>query len=424
MTAASVKDNADLDDLMLAMDVVDTLRHQQSLVDHALSADQRDAALTARIREIYQAQGIEVSDDVIANGVKALREERFAYRAPPGGIKTWLAKRYVKRARAYKPLLALLAALGVWWGAHFAFSTLPEQREMTAAMVQYNSQVAELQGETISLNNRLDRVIAQVSEGTSQYARGFRETAEAIKRETRLAVEAAQEIKSKLATQQLLSYQDADDFGEERAHAEANLDNYRTSIASLNQQIATAEHNLRLVHAFETMPRELRDLATAAKEIGAEPAVAALANAASENAIAALKARDIEGAEREKRTLENLIEEVRASYEILIVSQPGEKTGVWRYPEDNNRVRNYYIVVEAVTPQGKRLERAVVSEEDGKTYRVKRWAMRVNEKTFNAIAADKGDDGIVQNKLFGEKPRGYINPTYRMGTTGASIVSW
>ena len=119
---------------MLAMDVVDTLRHQQSLVDHALSADERDAALTERIRKIYLAQGIEVTDEAIANGVKALREERFAYRAPPGGIKTWLAKCYVNRARAYKPVVAVVAAMGVWWGATFAFSTLPAQRALESAM--------------------------------------------------------------------------------------------------------------------------------------------------------------------------------------------------------------------------------------------------------------------------------------------------
>ena len=120
----SASQRADLDDLMLAMDVVDTLRHQQSLVEHALSAEQRDAALTERIRDIYRQQGIAVSDDVIAAGVKALREERFAYREPPGGIKTWLAKCYVQRAKAYKPIAGLLAVLGIWWGANFAFSTL------------------------------------------------------------------------------------------------------------------------------------------------------------------------------------------------------------------------------------------------------------------------------------------------------------
>ena len=74
-----------LDQLMLAMDVVDTLRHQQDLVDQALAEDSRSAALIERIRGIYANQGIEVPDSVIAEGVEALRRDRFVYQPPASG---------------------------------------------------------------------------------------------------------------------------------------------------------------------------------------------------------------------------------------------------------------------------------------------------------------------------------------------------
>jgi hypothetical protein len=51
-----------LDELMLAMDVVDTLRHDQRLVERELLADASDEALIKRLRELYKGQGIEVPD--------------------------------------------------------------------------------------------------------------------------------------------------------------------------------------------------------------------------------------------------------------------------------------------------------------------------------------------------------------------------
>ena len=82
----------DLSEVMLAMDVVDTLRHQESIVERELQSEDREAELIEKLRKIYADQGLEVSDEVIAEGVKAMREERFAYRPPPGGLNTTLAR--------------------------------------------------------------------------------------------------------------------------------------------------------------------------------------------------------------------------------------------------------------------------------------------------------------------------------------------
>ncbi len=73
---------AKLDDLMLAMDVVDTLRHEEALVEKELSQDMRDEALKKRLRQIYESQGLEVTDRILDEGIKALKESRFAYTPP------------------------------------------------------------------------------------------------------------------------------------------------------------------------------------------------------------------------------------------------------------------------------------------------------------------------------------------------------
>jgi len=88
---------APLDDVMLAMDVVDTLRHRSKMVEQELSQDGRDDALKERLRKIYAAQGIEVPDHVIEEGVTALKEDRFVYEPPRSSLQVRLAHLYINR---------------------------------------------------------------------------------------------------------------------------------------------------------------------------------------------------------------------------------------------------------------------------------------------------------------------------------------
>ena len=71
---------------MLAMDVVDTLRHRERLVERELNEDVRDEQLIDRLRALYKSQGIDVPDRILAQGVKALKESRFVYTPPPSSF--------------------------------------------------------------------------------------------------------------------------------------------------------------------------------------------------------------------------------------------------------------------------------------------------------------------------------------------------
>lgn len=97
---------------MLAMDVVDTLRHREQLVLGELDTAARRAALLARLREIYSAQGIEVSEQVLEEGVRALEERRFVYQPPKPSIAVSLARIYVSRGRWLRSALISLLILG------------------------------------------------------------------------------------------------------------------------------------------------------------------------------------------------------------------------------------------------------------------------------------------------------------------------
>jgi hypothetical protein len=298
--AAGAAAKPPLDDVMLAMDVVDTLRRKERLVQRELDSGTREQALKARLRKIYAAQGIEVSDAVLDAGVRALEEDRFVYKPPPKSLGTALAHLYVSRAVWGKWVLGALAGLAL-------------------ALVAWQMLVLAPRA---ALPERLQAMHAEVTE---------------------LAVEAAAD-----------------------ARADALL--------------AAAE-------------RALRD---------------------GDNA-AASEALDELGAMREQ---------LEAEYSIRIVSRPGERSGVWRIPDANLGARNYYLIVEAVGPRGEVLTLPITSEETGETERVRSWGLRVDEAAFEAVAADKRDDGIIQADLVGRKAAGRLQPDYGVATTGAAITDW
>lgn len=115
-----------LDDVMLAMDVVDTLRHRQDLVVRELGGAARESQLIDKLREIYHQQGIEVPDHVLKEGVEALAKSRFVYTSPKDGTGVMLAKLYVGRGKWGKWMTGAVVAL-VMAIVGYNFAYLPFQ---------------------------------------------------------------------------------------------------------------------------------------------------------------------------------------------------------------------------------------------------------------------------------------------------------
>jgi hypothetical protein len=93
-------------------------------------------------------------------------------------------------------------------------------------------------------------------------------------------------------------------------------------------------------------------------------------------------------------------------------------------PQRNPTGRNFYLIVEAVTPDGRTLNLPVTSEEDGRTETVSKWGIRVTEDVFEQIRRDKSDDGIVQRNRLGEKRRGHLEVEYLIPVLGGAITRW
>lgn len=301
----------DLDELMLAMDVVDTLRHQEDVALRELAQEGHDEALKERLRRIYESQGLAVSDRILDDGIKALKESRFTYEPTPPGLPRTLAGLWVRRGAVGKVLGVLVVLIVVWVG----WSTWQRTTAQRAA-----------EAARIELTETLPRRITEAAQA---------------------------------------------------ALKEAKTDDARERVARVQADAASA-----------------------------------------------LSRSDAEAARVALGTLDRLREQLVQTYELRIVSRPGEPSGVYRIPDVNTGARNYYLVVEAVTPDGKLLSLPVRNEESGQTKTVTKWAVRVPRSTYEAVRKDKTDDGILQGNVIAVKPRGSLDPVYSMAVSGGAITEW
>ena len=304
-TRASQK--IELSEVMLAMDVVDTLRHQQSVVERELQSEDREAELITKLRNIYADQGLNVSDEIIAQGVQAMREDRFAYQPPPAGIQTMLAKLYINRGKWAKRIALILVVLAGVWAGYRYFVVMPDVRSQKQ-LVRLTQTIENLRSETLQ----------------------------------------------------------------------------------------------------------------AVVEPGAEKKI----NAIADDGLSAANGGDLAAAEVAHEALQSVHAAVHLAYTIQIVSRPGMPSGVWRYPEANRNARNYYLIVEAISPAGQRLQLPITSEENGSVKKVSEWGLRVDEEVFEQVKRDKAADGIVDHNIVGKKQRGFLTPNYSIETTGAAITQW
>ena len=132
MSTTATAEKAPLDEVMLAMDVVDTLRHRQDLVERELAGEAREKQLIDKLREIYHQQGIDVTDAVLMEGVKALAESRFVYAAPKPSLKVSLARLYVSRRKWGPASIAIALVLVIGLGGYF-FAYRPFQEAQVEA---------------------------------------------------------------------------------------------------------------------------------------------------------------------------------------------------------------------------------------------------------------------------------------------------
>ena len=187
-----------LDEVLLAMDVVDTLRHREQIFLREIDHKGREDELVARLKDIYAAQGMEVPEATIREGVKAMAEGRFRHTPAKPGFMRRLAILYITRARWWKPVAAVFALLVTVWGGWQLGVEMPREARADALRVE----LAEtLPGQ---LRAAADAATASATsdEGTARAAALYREglmaTEAGDREEARAAITELGELKSDL----------------------------------------------------------------------------------------------------------------------------------------------------------------------------------------------------------------------------------
>lgn len=152
-------------------------------------------------------------------------------------------------------------------------------------------------------------------------------------------------------------------------------------------------------------------LASAAEDLVRERAAALDLQAESQ-----LAAQDADALERTAERFQNLHDLVAAEYRIEITG------GVWRN-FDNRNARSHYLLVRALDADGRPVTVPIRNEESGATRRVSEWGERVPQEVYDRIAADKQDNGIIDDEEFGFKRRGFITAERRYPDVG-QITEW
>ena len=414
----------ELPEVMIAMDVVDTLRHQRSLVDRALQSEDREQALIEKLRKIYADQGIEVSDEVIAEGVRAMREERFAYAPPKSGWKVSLAHFYINRKSWAKRLLIGFAALIGIWGGYQYFYVAPSERARTRSARELKTNIAnqkarmdELKQAIITTSGELAAVSKSPPQNLISQIKRLSDKARKALAAAGRQLESAEKLPAEISV--------GNDRGEERATSVQRRLNVRGGILdNVESEIRSAQGAIASINALTTGFSDLRDLRARAlgesKEHDARRKIESLYKEAQDS----IQTGDIKSAQQARQALESIYDILRQEFKLQIVSRPGTPSGVWRYPVDKRSAKNYYLIVEAVTPSGKQLRLPITSEEDGTVKSMTVWGLRVDAGVFEKVRRDKEVDGIVNQKRVGYKNRGYLNPNYEISTTGGMITEW
>lgn len=312
MSDVTAKPAAPLDEVMLAMDVVDTLRHRQDLAVRELDGVTREQQLIDKLRAIYHQQGIEVTDDILKEGVSALAESRFVYDPPKPSFATSIARIYTSRGKWGRPVVSLIVALAVFLGGYYL------------VWKPYQANLAE--------QARIELAEGLPAQMDALYHTIFEET------KVQQAVVEAEQLRTRGKT-----------YAAEgnRAEAEAAL----THLTALRDQL-------------------------------------------------------------------------RQEYILRVVNRQGVQSGFWTFPEVNTDATNYYLTVEAINSDGQTLSLPILNEENGETETVNIWAVRVPESVYNAVAADKLDDGIIQTNEVGRKSDGFLDVEYLMPTLGGMLTRW
>jgi hypothetical protein len=197
----------------------------------------------------------------------------------------------------------------------------------------------------------------------------------------------------------------------------------RAGVARINAELVALRHKIT---GDVALAKALRQSHAEVLAVATDQAAKQKANALLADGERAIRSGNPSGVSKTNAGLLALRDDLTREFKLTIVSRPGEPSMVWRVPPRKlqSRAKNYYLIVEAVAPNGHKIALPIRSEETGETETVTKFGVRVPEAAFEAVRRDKADDGIVQKNVVGVRKRGSLAIDYQMPFEGGYITKW
>ena len=396
-------------EVLRVMDAAQVIHERQAALEEHETLDRE-----ATIREIqimYEELGDLVDAGVIEEALDEYLAQRYAFAPPRPGFGNRLALLYIRRGWVTKRVLlpaAGVVALG--WGG-FALTDAMRTNALHRDADRLRAEVARLEtahdagiDEIQALRARgipVDLPSGEVEAFRAGLASAESQLTEIAATLEPIADEAGRGELTRAAISGL--NQRAEAVGNSLAFARSDI---------MGADVVIESHARMRTLAAEIVGLHAAVLTEAVEELAGERAAELRRSADGQ-----LAARDLDGLEATAESYRQLRAQIGAEYELVIVG------GTWRYHTELEGVRNYYLRVQAITADGQRLEVAIRNEEYGTTARVGEWAERVPKEVYDRIAADKEDNGLIDDDDFGFKRRGFLTAERNYEDLG-QITEW
>lgn len=466
---------------MGAMALIDELRHNQTEIQKHLDLPKHRKAVAERIREFYKAQGVEVEDALVEQGVRKYFATRLTYEAPT--LRWWeqrLADGYLRRNHWLKWVAIwtpiVLYSLYAW--THVIIDFKEQRRYTYADLVSLQNEAHSRAQQVFLLQEQIAKLEPAVASSQVASARRLLDKAK-----DRLAT-ARQQTTIKLPQFAVPEEQRSFNDGVMVSNARTDLRRSITSLKDVRAQLDEIDtlltavqklKNLTASREFLVASKVVPEVAAAAKEAQgaldeADTRGVAVAMAKVDQAIRltdqqslnpnylatleaarasvrqmnlsqadaaqfqpllsqvaqAIQALDVATTTRGLKEIEQLLAFAKTPLTLDIVSRAGEKSMVERN-FDPTGGKSWYLLTEATDAAGNVLPVPITSIETGEKRYASVFGVRVNQATYQEVKNDKLADGHVDNRRLGSKDANSLSFKFLKGRTTAKpayILEW
>lgn len=472
-----------------AIDAVNKLRHAQMQVDENINIEARRKQVAAELAAYYAHQGVTCDDSLLDEGVRAYFDSRFNFvPVELSWFDRYLAKAYVTRdlwgGAAIKGASGLALALALYAGG-MSYHQDSIVAGLEVDSISAGAYLVDLNRSLDAVDKRLSDFV--LSDAFIQSGSLKPELA-SFHRQAKARIDALKQSPPVLVPH-IVSYDNREAITRDLSHFNVAATNDTLEIDQINSEIDAASSIISLYHHFVEMPdrypdwkssefssahistsiRDLHQLFASARYssgrwlhvtdisqkmdsleslfrfsvsetglVARQDSLRAAFNALNlskndADRVDALFFAAQKGFSRGSYDVVNdaliklrqLYDFSQQSLELRIVSRPGVNSGVRRTSRDYSDAHSYYIVVEAIAPDGRPSQVDVTNAETQKTQSVSMFAVGVEDFVYNALKADKKADGIIDDVHMGNKPKGQLSFVIdRSGVSNKFITEW